>query len=315
MAAKPRILVVSSANIDLVARMRAIPRVGETVLEYNKYDYIPGGKGANSALTMAKTGGDPIFCCKLGSDTHGAKLVSIYESSGINTRFVTADKNERTGLALVMVDQSADNRIVVYPGANYRLRPADVEDAFTCYPDALYLQFEIPVDTVLAAADLAHRQGIPIIVDAGPGTRDFPLESLGPVEIFSPNEEETYAYTGIRPSDQQSCLTACLALEKRIRAKYYVLKLGERGVYLYDGTYYNILSSYNVKEVDTTAAGDAFTGAMAVEYLRSYDIKRACEYGNIAGAITVSREGAFPSIPSHEEIKKFADDSQSGFTV
>ncbi|MBQ7161562.1 MAG: ribokinase [Clostridia bacterium] len=315
MPQKPRILVVSSANIDLVARMRSVPRVGETVLEANRYDYIPGGKGANSALAIAKTGGESVFCCKLGNDTHGAKLVSIYEGSGINTRFVTADKKERTGLALVMVEQNADNRIVVYPGANRRLRPSDVEDAFTCYPDALYLQFEIPEETVIAAADMAHAQGIPIIVDAGPANRDFPLEALGPVEIFSPNEEETYAYTGIRPSSLESCLKACLALAARIQAKYYVLKLGERGVYLYDGKYYNILSSYNVEEVDTTAAGDAFTGAMAVEYMRSYDIKRACEYGNIAGAITVSRAGAFPSIPSHEEIKFFAKESQSGFTV
>ena len=156
MAQQPRILVVSSANIDLVARMRTVPRVGETVLENNRYDYIPGGKGANSALAIAKTGGEAVFCCKLGNDTHGAKLVSIYESAGINTRFVTADKKDRTGLAIVMVEQNADNRIVVYPGANRRLRPADVEDAFTCYPDALYLQFEIPEDTVLAAAELAH---------------------------------------------------------------------------------------------------------------------------------------------------------------
>ena len=315
MPQKPRILVVSSANIDLMARMRSVPHVGETVLESNRYDYIPGGKGANSALAIAKTGGESVFCCKLGSDTHGAKLVGIYEGSGINTRFVTADKKERTGLALVMVEQNADNRIVVYPGANRRLRPADVEDAFTCYPDALYLQFEIPEETVLAAADMAHAQGVPIIVDAGPAVRDFPLESLGPVEIFSPNEEETYAYTGIRPSSLESCLKACLALANRVQAKYYVLKLGERGVYLYDGKYYNVLASYNVEEVDTTAAGDAFTAAMPVEYLRSYDIKRACEYGNIAGAITVSRPGAFPSIPSHEEIKAFAEESQSGFRV
>ena len=315
MPQRPRILVVSSANIDLVARMNYIPRVGETLLESNRYEYIPGGKGANSALAVAKTGGDPVFCCKLGNDTHGAKLVSIYDSMGINTSFVTVDKKERTGLALVMVEPNADNRIIVYPGANRRLRPVDAEDAMTCYPDALYLQFEIPAETVLAAADLARAQGTPIIVDAGPAVKDFPLESLGPVEIFSPNEEETFAYTGIRPSGVESCLKACLALSNRVKAKYYVLKLGERGVFLYDGKFYSILASYNVDEVDTTAAGDAFTAAMTVEYLRSFDIKRACEYGNIAGALTVSKPGAFPSIPSHEEIKQFAEESQSGFKV
>ena len=179
----------------------------------------------------------------------------------------------------------------------------------------MYLQFEIPDETVIAAAEMARAQGIPIIVDAGPASPDFPLASLGPVEIFSPNEEETYAYTGIRPSSVESCLKACLALSNIIQAKYYVLKLGERGVYMYDGEYFKIIGPYNVEAVDTTAAGDAFTAAMTVEYMRTYDIKRACEYGNIAGALTVSRPGAFSSIPSHEEIRAFAEESQTGFSV
>ena len=315
MSTKPRILTVGSANIDLNARMRSVPHVGETVIEGNRYDYVPGGKGANAALEVARTGGESVFCCKLGSDTHGAKLVNIYNESGINTRFVTADKKERTGLAIVMVEANADNRIIVYPGANRRLRPVDAEEAFTCYPDALFIQLEIPDETVLAAAEMARSQGIPIIVDAGPARDDFPLDSLGPVEIFSPNEEETYAYTGIRPSSVESCLKACLALSGRIKAKYFVLKLGERGVYLYDGIYFKIIAPYNVEAVDTTGAGDAFTAAMAVEYMRSYDIKRACEYGNIAGAIAVSRPGAFTAMPTHEDIAQFAKNSQTGFQV
>lgn len=315
MANRPRILTVGSANIDLMARMQSVPRVGETVIEKNRYEYIPGGKGANAALAFSKMGGDSVFCCKLGSDTHGARLVRIYEESGINTSFVTADKKERTGLAIVMVESNADNRIIVYPGANKRLRPVDVEDAFTCYPDALYLQFELPEDTILAAAEYAREQEIPIFVDAGPANKDFPLESLGPVEVFSPNEEECYAYTGIRPASVESCLKACLALSNRIQAKYYVIKLGERGVYLYDGKYFKIVGPYNVDEVDTTAAGDAFTAALTIEYMRSHDIKRACEYGNIAGAITVSRPGAFTSIPSHEDIRNFAVENDTGFTV
>lgn len=315
MPKKPRILVVGSANIDLMARMSRVPRVGETTLENNRYEYIPGGKGANAALAVAKAGGDSVLCCKLGSDTHGGRLIGIYENMGINTRFVTADKKERTGLAIVMVEQNADNRIVVYPGANRRLRPVDAEEAFTCYPDAVYINFEIPTETVLAAADFARAQNVPIVIDAGPAGDGFPLESLGPVDIFSPNEEEIYAFTGVRPTTVENCLMACLALSNRIKAKYYAVKMGERGVFLYDGKYYNIIAPYNVEEVDTTAAGDAFTAAMTVEYLRSYDICRACEYGNIAGALTVSKAGAFTSIPSHEEIKKFAENSKTGFVV
>lgn len=311
----PRILTVGSANIDLNARTVRVPRQGETVLEENRYDYIPGGKGANSALAVAKLGGSSIFCAKLGSDTHGARLSGIYNECGIDTRFVSTDKRERTGLAIVLTEAGGENRIIVYPGANRRLRPVDVEDAITCYPDALYMQLEIPDETVIAAAELAREQRVPIFVDGGPARRDFPLESLGPIEVFSPNEEETYTFTGIRPSSVESCLKACLALAQRVEAKYYVLKLGERGVYLYDGKYFNIIAPYNVEVVDTTAAGDAFTAAMTVEYLRSGDMKRACEFGCIAGALTVSKAGAFASIPSLLDVRNFIAENKIDFEI
>lgn len=312
---KPRILTVSSANIDFLARMTTIPSVGQTLTSEDGYEYTPGGKGANAALAVHKLGGDSVFCAKLGKDTHGTKLANLYAESGINTRFITADRHERTGLALVMVEDNGNNRIVVYPGANSRLNVGDVEDAMTCYPDALLLQFEIPRDTVLAAAEYARAAGTPIIVDAGPAIKDFPLEELGPVEIFSPNETETYAYTGIHPTSTDKCLKACMILSQRIKAKYYVLKLGERGVYLYDGTFFKVIAPYNVDVVDTTAAGDVFSAALTLEYLRSNDIRRACEYANIAGALTVAKEGAFNSVPSHDDIKKYVYDNDISFEI
>ncbi len=302
---KPRILTVSSANIDFMARMATIPTVGQTLKESAGYDFIPGGKGANAALAVSRLGGESIFCAKLGSDTHGGRLVNLYNEEGIDTRFVTADRSERTGLALVMVEANGNNRIVVYPGANSKLSPVDAEDAMTCYPDAVLLQFEIPEKTVIAAAEYARDNDIPIIVDAGPAAKNFPLEELGPVDIFSPNETETYAYTGIHPNTTDSCLKACLILSQRIKAKYYVLKLGDRGVYLYDGTFFKVIAPYNVDAVDTTAAGDVFSAALALEYIRSGDIRRACEYANIAGALTVTKEGAYHSVPWEEEIIDF----------
>lgn len=313
--AKPRILTVSSANIDLMARMSTVPSVGQTLKSAEGYEYIPGGKGANAALAVQKLGGDSVFCAKLGADTHGTRLANIYAEAGINTRFVTADRHERTGLALVMVESNGNNRIVAYPGANRKLSRSDVEDALTCYPDALLLQFEIPTDAVLSAAEFAHKAGVPIFVDAGPAVRDFPLEELGEVEVFSPNETEAYAYTGIHPSNTDKCLKVCMALSQRIKAKYYVLKLGERGVYLYDGTFFRVIAPYNVDEVDTTAAGDVFSAALTLEYLRSGDIRRACEFANIAGALTVTKEGAFTSVPSLEDIRRFTHENSIGFHI
>ena len=305
MIEKPRILVISSANIDLIARMNSMPSVGSTIVENNRYDYAPGGKGANSALAVARLGGESIFCCKLGNDTHGRQLTQIYAQNGIETRFITHDPKERTGLALCMVESGAQNRIVVYPGANRRLRPSDIEEAFTCYPDAVYLQLEIPDETVLAACDYAREQQIPIFIDAGPARTDFPLESLGEIELFSPNEEETYTYTGIRPTSVESCLKACIALSQRVKANYYVLKLGTRGCYAYDGKLFHIIKGYEPELTDTTGAGDVFTAALTIEFLRTGDIKKACEFANLAGAVTTEKQGAFASVPGEADLMEF----------
>lgn len=300
----PRILVVSSANMDIAARMPRIPAAGESLIG-NSYDYIPGGKGANAALTIARLGADSIFCTKLGKDVNGDALMKSYKSSDIDTRFIAIDNEESTGLAIIMVENNGANRIIVYPGANFNLSTSDVEEAFTCYPDAVFLHFEIPVDTVISATKHAKRQEIPVFIDAGPADENFPLEELENVEIFSPNETETFIFTGIMPNTPEKCLKACIKLSERVKAKYYVIKLGERGAFLYDGKYYKMFAPHDVNVVDTTAAGDAFSAALTVEYMTSREIKRACEFANIVGALTVSKAGASPSIPTASEVKNF----------
>lgn len=303
---KPRILTVGSANIDLMARISKFPSVGQTVKEGGGYEYLPGGKGANTAYAVQRLGGESVFCAKLGNDTHGAKLASIYANAGMDTRFVTQCAHERTGLAMVMVEANGNNRIIAYPGANEYLSEGDVENAILCYPDAVIVQLEIPAETVLATARFAREHDIPLVVDAGPADKSFPLELLGPVEVFSPNETETYIYTGIKPDTTDKCLKACMALANRIEAKVFVLKLGDRGSYVYDGTYFHVMPAYSVEAVDTTAAGDVFTAAFTLEYLRSdKNHKRAAAYANMAGALCVTKEGAFGSVPEHKDIREF----------
>lgn len=302
---KNRVLVISSANMDFVMNMTRVPSAGETMIETNQYDYIPGGKGGNSALAFAKLGADCVFCARLGNDAHAARLRQVYKENEIDTRFLFTDKTAKTGLAAILVEESGANRIVVYPGANYRLSRSDVEEAFTCYPDAVFLQFEIPEAAAFAACEFAARQGVPVFVDAGPARAGFPLEKLGRVEVFSPNETETEIYTSIAPNTVDACLRAAVKLSGMVKAKYIVLKLGERGAFVYDGRYHRILPSLDVRAVDTTAAGDAFTAALTLEYLRTGDIYRACEYGNIVGAMTVQRKGAATSIPTEQEVEQF----------
>ena len=305
-----RILVVSSANLDFVQRMRRIPNAGETVIETDPafgYGYVPGGKGANSAVAFARLGDDCVFCTRLGADNNGNRLKAIYQREGIDTRFVAQDRNVPTGLASILVEEDGANRIIVYPGANENLDASDIEEAFTCYPDAVYLQFEIPEDAVLAAAEFAHKKKIPLFVDAGPARADFPLDKLGHMEVFSPNETEARIYTGIEPTGGEGALRCAIKLSTMVDAKYIVIKMGNRGAYIYNGKYYHIAPSIPVSVADTTAAGDTFTAALTHFYMEGKTIEEAAHLANCAAAIGVSRPGAYTSIPRLAEVLAFAE--------
>ena len=302
-----RILTVSSANMDFVMSVSKIPQGGETQLESGTYQFVPGGKGANSAVAVRRLGGDSVFCCRLGKDANGSIMHNIYKKEGLDTRFIVVDPDAVTGLGAIMVEPNGQNRIILFPGANVRLTREDIDASFICRPDALLMQLEITQDAVMHAAWTANEKEIPIILDAGPANPDFPLEDLPPLEIFSPNETETEIFTGINPSNPDNCLRAAMELQKLVTAKYYVIKLGGRGCYIYDGKYYHCLPAYGVNAVDTTAAGDAFTAGLVLHYLQNGNMVQAAQYGNVVGAITVSRAGASTSIPSEAEVAKFIE--------
>lgn len=302
---KKRILVVSSANIDFVQQVERVPYAGETVLEAGSYEYLPGGKGANSAITFSRLGGECVFACKLGADQNAVKLKSLYKAEGIDTRFIYETPELPTGLASILVEKTGKNRIIVYPGANSALRPEDVEEPFNCYPDALFVQFEIPDDAVLEACRIAHEREIPVFVDAAPARSDFPLKALGRVEIFSPNESECQIFTGILPVDEASALRAAIRLSGMVDAKYIVIKMGAHGAFLYDGSEYYVFPAEQVKAVDATAAGDVFTAAMTYSYVQNGNIHSAIRMANIAAAIAVTRMGASSSIPTLAEVMEY----------
>ena len=149
---KERILVISSANIDLSVKAKRFPAAGETLISDGDYAYLPGGKGANASRALAALGADTVFLCRLGDDSNGRRLRTLYEREGIDTRFIVTDCDEKTGFALVLCEEGAENRIIVYPGANAYLSASDVEEAFTSYPDGVFVQMEIPDEALLAAA-------------------------------------------------------------------------------------------------------------------------------------------------------------------
>lgn len=302
-----RVLVVGSANIDFLMTTPYVPSPGETIISEGAYIFVPGGKGANTAVAVSKLKGHSIFCSRVGDDAYGDRLIGIYEQNNIDLRYLKTDKLEQTGMAVVLLEKGGVNRIIVYPGANKRINDTDIENAFFSYPDAVVTQFEIGDAAVITAARIANTEGVPFIVDAGPARKDFPLAKLEQVEIFSPNEIETEILTGIRPNTLEDCLKACIALSNAVDIKYVVLKLGSRGCYIYDGKYTDLISPYDVQAVDTTAAGDAFTAALTVKYLQTKSITEAAKYANAVGALTVTKVGAISSLPTHEEVIEFMD--------
>ncbi len=308
-----KILTVSSANMDLNMRVSIAPEKGQTLMG-DSYKYVSGGKGANSATAVAKLGGSSIFCAALGNDANGATLQKIYEKIGINTDYILHCDNLPTGLATVTVEADGANRIVVFSGANSALSAEHaIETAKKTSPDAVFCHFEIPYATVCALSHYCYEAGIPMFIDAGPASKELDLSALAPVFVFSPNETETEIFTSIAPVDEESCILAAKKLMQSVKAKYYVLKLGGRGVGVYDGENLTVIPTYDVKVVDTTSAGDSFTAAMTLEYMRTKDILHACRYGNAVASITVSRAGAGESIPTDAELDDFV--KASGITL
>ena len=304
-----KVLIVGSANMDLSANVYKVPQEGETVTDDGGVAYTPGGKGANAAIALTKLGADCVFATKLGADVHGQKLYGYYKELGLNTSCIKVDHDHPTGFAIVLKESSGQNRIIHYPGANAYITSENIIDAFSSNPDALYIGFEVSFATALIAAKVAAGKGIPIFVDAAPADKSYDLESLPPIEVFSPNETETYEYTGIMPAGADSALRAALALKRRVNAQYIVIKQGSRGAFVYDGKHYSMVPAYRAdKVVDTTAAGDAFTAALTIEYLKTGgDIMKAVKFGAAAGAVTVSRMGAALSVPSEEEVREFLE--------
>ncbi len=301
MYGKIKAAVVGSINTDLILSMEKVPDAGENVVGTD-YGYANGGKGANQATALARLGAKTKMIGKVGGDSNGEKLIENLKKNGIDVSGVATDGSQ-TGLAAIILDGEGRNRIVVYEGANAEINP---EEASACIDDSLDLllvQFETSEDVVVKSVNTAVEKGITTVIDCGPA-KNFALEKMQGVTVISPNESETKALTGIMPDSEETILEASEILAERSNAKFVVLKLGERGCSVWDGKELKTMPAYPSKVVDTTAAGDCFTAAMALEYKRSGDIYAACDMGNRAGSIAVSRMGADASMPTAEEIIK-----------
>ncbi len=296
-----RAAVVGSINMDLILKTEKVPDVGEN-LTGTSYGYANGGKGANQATALARLGAKTKMIGKVANDANGQKLLKNLVKNNIDISGVSVSGSQ-TGLAAIILDGVGRNRIIVYEGANAEIDTDEAKEFIDDNTDLLLVQFETNESVVAECVNKAVEKNIVTVIDCGPA-KNFALENMQGATIISPNESETKALTGIYPDNEESMLEACVILEKRSKAKYVVLKLGERGCCVWNGESLRVMPAYPSKVVDTTAAGDCFTAAMALEYMRSGDIYAACDLGNKAGSIAVSRMGADASMPTAKELSE-----------
>ena len=299
----PKIVVVGSANTDFVLGVPELPSKGETVLG-DQFRVVRGGKGANQAVAAARLGADVTFVARLGTDSFGSESVAAYQREGIHTDFIGQDPEIHSGIALIMVNPKGENMIGVGPGANSHLTIEDVLAASAAIreADCVLLQLEIPIDAVQAAVELAHRNHVRVILNPAPA-RQLPQDILKSVDYLTPNETEAAILAAPDPSgigpDSLPRLASILGVPNL------VVTLGSRGAGILQNGQTTVIPSFPITPVDTTASGDAFNGALAVALAKGENLSRAVTYANAAGAITATRPGAQPSLPTREELDQF----------
>lgn len=298
------ITVIGSLNMDLVAKVLAMPRVGETLIGKD-YKQIPGGKGANQADAIAKLRGQVKMIGIVGDDGFGSDLVESIKKDGVDVSYIKTTKEAPTGIAVIMVNDEGDNSIVVIPGANYKLTPQDIADSLKAIEEAeiVVTQLETPIDTVKFALKKAKELGKYTILNPAPAAK-LDDELISYIDLLTPNETELEVLSGVKINTKSDILAgAKVLIDKGI--KELIVTLGDKGALYINEFENNIYPAYKVNPIDTTAAGDSFTAGLAVALSEGKTIKEAIDFASKVGALTVTREGAQSSLPTREEVEKF----------
>lgn len=311
----PHIVIVGSLNMDFVVRVQELPAPGETTLGAG-FQMIPGGKGANQACAVGRTGGRAAQGCmigRVGSDLFADHLKASLSTAGLDVSAVQASRSKPTGVALIWVDSHGQNSIVVAPGANHDWEPADLNGLRGMFQGARYalFQLETPVAVVKEGLSMARQMGARTILDPAPA-QSLPSDILANVDVLTPNETEACILLGRKPArvELQEYRQIAGAL-RSTGVRSVVLKLGDRGAVYFDGDTEIHQAAYKVEALDSTAAGDVFNGALAVALAEGKSKSYAMKFASAAAAISVTRPGAQSSVPLRSEVEEFLRSRES----
>ncbi|WNC08447.1 ribokinase [Pseudomonas coleopterorum] len=298
------VLIIGSLNMDLVAQAERLPRAGETLLGQS-FATVPGGKGANQAVAAARLGGQVAMIGCVGADAYGHALRQALADEGIDCQGVRVAEDVATGIAMIVVDASSQNAIVIVAGGNGQLESTDIErfDSLLQAADVVVCQLEIPYPVVAFVLQRAHEAGKTVILNPAPVTGPLPSQWLGWIDYLIPNETEVQAMTGLAVNSVAEAEQAASLLREAGAGKI-IVTLGERGVLFADGVQSRHSPGRKVQAVDTTAAGDTFVGGFAAALARGLDESQAIAFGQAAAALSVTRAGAQPSIPTLAQVEQ-----------
>lgn len=302
MKRRPKITVVGSFNTDLVVHTPRMPVSGETILG-GPYHTGPGGKGANQAVAAARLDADVTMVVKLGKDDLGDKAETNLRNEGVNADFILRTETTHTGVAFIIVDETGENMIVVAPGANTQLTPEDVEATREAIvtADMLLVQLESPVETVEHAVRIAHEAGVRVLLNPAPGQPLDP-QLLTMVDVLTPNETEAEIITGHSVGSLEETRAAAQQL-RDMGIEVVVITLGAQGALLVTEDGAEHIAGHSVDVVDTTGAGDAFNGALAVALAEGRALSDAVAFANVAAALQVTKLGTAPAMPYRDDVE------------
>jgi len=290
--------------MDLVVKTPRVPALGETILG-GDFLMVPGGKGANQAVAAAKLGARVHFVARLGDDVFGEQSLANFQAEGIDAEYVTVTPEVASGVALITVDADGNNVIVVAPGANGQLGAQDVERARPAIAsaDVVVAQLEVPIEAVECAATLAGEAGVPFVLDPAPA-QALSKKLLSKVAVLTPNETEAQILTGIDVRDEESAIEAAERFLD-LGVTTVIVTMGSKGYLLATEGWTQFVGALSVQAVDTTAAGDAYTGSLAVALAQGKPLADAAQFAARVAALSVTKMGAQSSMPTRQDVEAF----------